>query len=157
MDHRRETDRQAVTVGAIGLEALAVCAELFVAAFNGPPWHDAWRPEQARAYLEDIFRSPGFMGFLLSVADRPVAFCVGRVNRWYRGDEYMVHEFGVHPDAQRRGYGTRLLAAVESAVAAAGCRAIVLLTRRDMPAAAFYAAHGFNASSRIALFCKALA
>lgn len=156
MDHKRETDREAATVGAIGLEALDACAELFVAAFNGPPWHDAWRLEQARAYLEDIFRSPGFMGFLLSVDGVPTAFCVGCVNRWYRGDEYMVHEFGVHPDAQRRGYGTRLLAAVESAVAAAGCRAIVLLTRRDMPAATFYAAHGFSLSPRLALFHKAL-
>lgn len=140
-----------------GLEALDTCAELFVATFNGPPWHDAWRPDQARAYLEDIVRSPGFMGFLLTVADRPVAFCVGRVNRWYQGDEYMVHEFGVRPEAQRRGYGTRLLASVESAAAAAGCRAIVLLTRRDLPTAAFYAAHGFNVSPHIALFYKALA
>lgn len=61
------------------------------------------------------------------------------------------------PDGQRRGYGTRLLTAVEGAVAEAGCQAIVLLTRRDMPAAAFYSARGFHAIRQMALFHKALA
>ena len=125
---------QEETVRPVGLEALDACAALFVAVFNGPPWHDAWRPEQARAYLDDIFRAPGFLGFLLTADGRPMAFCLGCVNRWYRGDEYTLREFGVHPDGQRRGYGTRLLTAVEGAVAKAGCQAIVLLTRRDMPA-----------------------
>jgi ribosomal protein S18 acetylase RimI-like enzyme len=55
----------------------------------------------------------------------------------------------VHPDYQRRGYASRILAALEARAPEAGFDALVLeTTDRQAAAAAFYAKHGFERVAR---------
>lgn len=56
----------------------------------------------------------------------------------------VMHHLVVLPEFQGRGIGTRLIAGLEDAAAAAGCTSLVLVTETGGQGAAYYAAHGWR-------------
>lgn len=59
--------------------------------------------------------------------------------------EFKLHKLYVHPEHQRRGVGTALLRAVESAAAPRGAKRLVLnVNKRNEKAIAAYRQHGFS-------------
>ena len=73
---------------------------------------------------------------------RPIGQCLGHKRRWWRADEYWIEELCVDNDVHGRGIGSRLLAYVQEHLGQEGVRSITLLTKKDIPAAKFYAKHG---------------
>lgn len=129
-------------------EDLDPCADLFLRVFGEEPWNDRWPSvERARSYLADFVATPGFMGFVALESTQFVALCVGHRRRWWQGDEYYVDELCVAPERQGQGIGTRFLSYIEERLLEQGIRHVVLLTRTDVPAAAFYEKQGFRTSS----------
>lgn len=64
-------------------------------------------------------------------------------------DAAELRRMRVHPDHQRRGYGRRLLEALEARARAHGFERIVLDTNEHLRAArALYEAHGYNETRR---------
>jgi GNAT superfamily N-acetyltransferase len=55
----------------------------------------------------------------------------------------VLHHLVVEPAAQGQGVGSQLLARLDSAAAAAGCRRIILVTRSEGQGATFYRATGW--------------
>jgi ribosomal-protein-alanine N-acetyltransferase len=60
-----------------------------------------------------------------------------------------VPEFAVHPDHQRAGHGSRLLAFLRDRLAAEGYAELRLTVRTDDDARSFYAHHGFEPLERL--------
>ena len=78
----------------------------------------------------------------------------GYCERDASGHVFYLKEMCVCADRQRQGIGARLLAALEEQLQKGGVRQIYLLTHRDGPAEAFYAANGFRTSERMALMTR---
>lgn len=132
------------------------CTHLFLDVVSRPPWNDRWPSVLAASeYLNEIMETPRFRGWApCDDEGRMVGYCLGKVTRWWQGDEFYVKELGVDPCLHRRGIGRQLVEHAEAAQAAEGCGAIVLLTMRGAPAEAFYVALGFGQVGRIILMAK---
>lgn len=122
----------------------AAIADLFVDAFNGPPWNDEWTAESARERVSDIMDAPGATGHVAFADGSACGFLLGRIERWYSGDLYYLQEMGVDPERRRAGIGTALLTRLTVALRERDVRRVYLLTMRDSPAASFYRANGFR-------------
>ena len=129
------------------------CARLFTAVFNAPPWNESWTLVAARSRLVEILKTPGAAG-LAWVEEKPVGLVAGYCERDAGGHVFYLKEMCVCPDWQRQGIGGRLLTGLEERLRKGGVRQIYLLTRRDGPAEAFYAANGFRTSGRMALMTR---
>jgi aminoglycoside 6'-N-acetyltransferase I len=100
-------------------------AEVVVAAFDGQ--EHGWRTLDAA--LEEVRESFGdgrLSLVALDAADRVIGW-VGGV-RQYGGHTWELHPLAVHPDAQGRGAGRALVAALEERVLALGGRNLWLTT-----------------------------
>ena len=53
------------------LSHVAEYAELFVSVFNAEPWNDSWTIETAQIRIENMMRTPTFIGKALYVDNAP--------------------------------------------------------------------------------------
>ena len=106
------------------------------------PWNDP-RKDIARK------RKVGADLFLVGVIDaRIVASAMGG----YEGHRGWVNYLAVDPDFQRRGFGSRMMAAIEVALRSRGCPKINLQIRGSNRAAAgFYRALGYSLDDVISM------
>lgn len=89
----------------------------------------------------EALANPGFALVAQDAADRPVGFA----HVLELDARFHLEQLSVHPDAQRRGVGTKLLAAVEAEVAARGASVVTLRTFVGVPwNAPFYRRHGYT-------------
>jgi ribosomal protein S18 acetylase RimI-like enzyme len=106
------------------------------------PWNDP-RKDIARKRKVDADL------FLVGVIDeRIVASAMGG----YEGHRGWVNYLAVDPDLQRRGFGARMMAAIEDALRSRGCPKINLQIRGSNKAAAgFYRALGYSLDDVISM------
>lgn len=128
---------------------LAACAKVFVEVFSAPPWNEDWAASAALTRLTEIARTPGFVGLKATSDGRLVGFAMGYTETLADRTDYYLKEMCVLPAMQGRGGGTALLEELKGRLAAMGVGKIYLLTRRDAPAAGFYAKNGFYVSDRM--------
>ena len=123
-----------------------VC-EVFMQAFNSPPWNDEWTMETACIYLQELLDSKRFVSFTAWESDLLIgfAFCHARYN--WRGDEVTIDLIGISPDYQRKGYGELLVKAIEQYSKENSLTGIVLSTSLNSPAFNFYEKLGFKNST----------
>lgn len=89
-------------------------------------------------------------GLLLVAAQGPDI--VGTVMAGYDGHRGWLYAVAVHPAQQRRGLGSRLVAAAEAALVGLGCMKINLqLLDTNHATAAFYEALGYRIEPRISM------
>lgn len=141
---------------------LPACTGVFVQVFSEPPWQDRWPSlGKAQAYVHGLAEMPRFRGYLAwevnqrTGAERIVAFALGYIHHWWDGDEYELKEFGVLPEMQRQGVGSRLLEHMQADLQDR-CAAMVLLTLRHSQAQRFYQRHGFRVVPEMAFMAKEL-
>lgn len=123
---------------------LDACVQIFVAVYALPPWNESWSMRQARAYLSELIRTPGFMGFVASADDGVRGGLLGHMQHWSGGMEYVIDEIWVDPPMQGSGIGTQLLDQAKREVARSGAHDMVLWTHAEAPATHFYASCGFT-------------
>lgn len=111
---------------------LALIEDLSVAPFTALGM--VFPPDDPASVLRDADE-------VLVEGDPPVAFAaLGRL-----GPDAHLEQVAVHPDASRRGLGTRLLTASLDWARAAGFKRMVLTTFRDIAwNGPWYARHGFQ-------------
>ncbi|CAI9394199.1 GNAT family N-acetyltransferase [Microbacterium sp. T2.11-28] len=119
----------------------------FIDTYNGEPWNDAWVPETAAQYLAEFRAMPRAIALVALLGDRVVGAAYLHARTWQDGSEIYIDEFFVFPQAQRRGVGRALVAAIRDAAAEIGAADLTLLTDRDVPAFDFYRGLGFREGS----------
>lgn len=84
---------------------------LFRASFSAPPWNDDWGDEaKLNDYIDDIARQRNSLPLgLYAEKDgkaKLIGLSFGRLIHFYKGTQYRVDEFCIHPDFQGKGYGS---------------------------------------------------
>lgn len=124
---------------------------LYSEVFNAPPWNDQWTDAAASRRLSDALHTPGALGLLLWDDDGLVAGLIGHQEHWFDGSSFFLQEMFVHPERQRRGYGSQMMDHLKHVLRTQGVGHIFLTTTREGVAPDFYARHGFRASDRMVL------
>ncbi|MGM0640684.1 MAG: GNAT family N-acetyltransferase [Thermotogota bacterium] len=121
-------------------------AKTFIEVFSKEPWNDRWPSiEKAKEYLKGYIDAPNFKGFLvLNNKDHIIAFSFGDIRKWWSGDEYMIHEYGVSPSFQGEGFGVAFMDYIQRELIKKGVRVIILNTGKGTPAEYFYKKEGFE-------------
>lgn len=89
----------------------------------------------------------GFPPLFVAVDDRPVGYAI--VMPGHEKTAYLT-ELAVHPDEQRKGYGSALVETVSGKQQSEGYERLVLTVRVvDGGARAFYRQHGFEVCERL--------
>lgn len=116
----------------------------FIDTYNAEPWNDAWAPETAAQYLAEFRAMPRAIALVALLGERVVGAAYFHARTWQDGSEIYIDEFFVFPQAQRRGVGRALVAAIRAVAAEVGAADLTLLTDRDVPAFDFYRGLGFR-------------
>jgi len=124
---------------------LDACTAIYVAAFTAPPMNYHWVTNpKARRYINDLTRTPGFIGYVYEVDGETAAFCLGVLDNYFDGSVYEIREFAVCPKHQRGGTGSAFLRELEIKLAGYDIPAISLSTSRNLPAFEFYLKNGYE-------------
>ncbi len=124
---------------------MGIIAELFTSVFMNEPWNDDWSDrEQLNGYLTDLTGNPNSLTLGYFDGERLVGLAMGQIKHWYMGTEYLIDEFCIDRDIQRRGVGTQFVNGIREYLAERGIHRIFLLTGREMPAYTFYRKLGFE-------------
>ena len=87
-------------------EYLPEAVPLFLAAFNGPPWHDAWTEETANRRLNQLLDHPEALGLVAFTSRELAAWILGEREQYYDGVVFQIKEFCVSPAWQSQAGGT---------------------------------------------------
>lgn len=120
-------------------------AELFRSAFAGEPWNDDWSDRvRLMKYVREISSSYNKLNYGLIINGRLAAVSLGMLRHWWEGTNYIIEEFCVFPDIQRRSIGTRFMGMIEKDIKKRGAVGIFLQTDRSKPSYDFYKKNGFT-------------
>jgi len=123
------------------------CVNNFIQSFNSPPWNEGWSRERAYEYINDVFDTPKFVGFILSDNGQDVAYALCIEKYWWNKDDrckLYMELFFTKPDCRQKGYGTELLEHIEKYAQDNRLRSVMLFTQKDKPAYDFYVKNGFT-------------
>ena len=133
---------------------LDTCIKILMDTFNAEPWNNEWTPESARRYLLEFTEFKRFVGYVAEEYGVVVGAAFCRCKVWYAGDELFVEELFIHPKFQSRGFGSRLISALEKYASDNNIGAVTLLTDRYVPAPKFYKAHGYEVADHTIFMYK---
>ena len=124
--------------------------------FSRPPWNDTWTDDQLHLYVRELMADKNSLSFGLYENQTLIGIALGKIKHWYEGTEYWIEEFGILPEQQRKGVGSRFLKKLEKILTEKGISAFVLVTKRSVPAYFFYQKNGFEEQNDCVLFSKTL-
>ena len=133
---------------------IAACADILCAVYNNELWQCRWEKDTAVAYLEDFFRMSKFVGYVVEDEGELIGGLFAHEKVWWNNSEVFIEEMFIRPDAQRKGYGSLLMAQVEAYVQAKGLAGITLSTNRYAPAPVFYRKNGFVDCGHVLFMAK---
>ncbi len=119
------------------------CSQLIMRAYNGRPWNYQWTSERASLYLNELFDSSRFAGFVIYEGDELVAAMFSHAKTWWINDLLMIDELFVSAEKQGKGYGQALMNAAREFSRKNNIGSITLLTHKFMPAVSFYEKNKF--------------
>ena len=128
---------------------------IFKEVFTKEPWNDDWSDDvQLNEYLLDIMgmRNSLIYGFYLN--KKLIGISIGYIKHWCSGTEYMIDEFCINTDEQRKGYGTIFVKQIEDLLRQKNIHVIYLITQKNVPAYSFYKKLGFIEQSETISFYK---
>ncbi len=134
-----------MVVKRVGMAEREAMMAVIEDAFAGAPWYDNWQDRgQVSRYISDLVGQPNSLALGLFIDDQLMAVALGRVIHWYAWTQYRIDDLGVRTVMQGKGFGSRLLKAVEQYAAGHGIDCIVLRTNRQAAAYRFYLRNGYQ-------------
>lgn len=122
---------------------LPLLAESYMRTFNGAPWFDRWDRRTALLRLRDLYRTPGFYGFLLWQDGMPMGAVLGRTERYFDGSCFQIVEFWIETRVQRQGYGKQLMDKLKEDMRLFEVKKLYLITMHSAQTENFYQKNGF--------------
>ena len=124
-------------------EDIENCANLITQAYNGSPWNYQWTVPKASLYLNELFNSSRFVGFVIYEGEELVAAMFSHVKTWWINDLLMIDELFVSPLKQGKGYGQAMMNSAIEYSKGNNLGSITLITHKYMPAVSFYEKNKF--------------
>lgn len=135
---------QSQVIEPITAQNMEACVEVYMKAYNCPPWNYQWTYDKAKQYLLEYKNCPQFAGFALYDAGELMGGVFAHTKTWWTNSQLMIDEFFVSQERQRRGYGKTLLAFCDQYCRENQIESIVLMTNKYMPACNFYEKTGYT-------------
>ena len=135
---------------------LPALAELYVEAFNAPPWNDQWTVESAAKRLSQMMNCEGFYGLVSVEDDRICGMILGNHEIFYDCTHFNIKEFCVDIKLRGAGVGTKLLDEFLSRLKERGIDEAILFTSRTDGTEGFYHKRGFRSFNSMVMMGKAL-
>ena len=131
-------------------------AELFCRTFSAEPWNEEWEYELAEKRVGELMSAPQSVGYVSISDGRVEAFLCGRKLTYLNGTEYVIDEFCVSPDMQRKGIGTAVIEYARRELSEEGVIAMALMTTRGYPSEKFYIKNGFEGNDDMVFMYRKL-
>ncbi len=132
------------------------CTSVFIKSYNQPPWNYHWTFDKAKQYLKEYMSSSEFIGFVLYDGDEAVGAILGHKKTWWTGPQFMIDEFFISPEKQRKGYGKKLLDFCDQYANENNIELLILMTNKYMPAYQFYTKSGYINTEQYVFMFKQL-
>jgi len=132
-------------------------SEMYVEAFNAPPWNDEWTLESAYERLLQMMKCEGFYG--LVAIDNNHSICgmiMGNHEIYFTGIHFHIKEFCVRTKLRRAGIGSALLKEFENHLAQKGIESIYLFTSKTDETEAYYQKMDYNSNQGMIMMGKNL-
>ncbi len=126
-------------------------AEIYAKAFAGAPWNDPWRVEDAAIHIGEIMESRQSYGLEYVVDGVVAGFILGASMLFHYGRTFEINDLAVHPDFQRQGIASKLLAQCLEDVKQQGIVGVHLITAAEGVLPSFYETFGFKREQRVML------
>jgi aminoglycoside 6'-N-acetyltransferase I len=114
------------------------CIDIFIQAYNAPPWNFNWTAEIAKQYLLEYTGTPYFVGFILYDDGAAVGAVLAHKKTWWTNNQLFIDEFFISPAKQRMGYGKKLMDHCNQYAKEKKLEILVLMTNKYMPSFKFY-------------------
>ena len=130
------------------------CAEIMCSVYNNELWQCRWTIKTAEEYLNDFFDMKKFIGFVLFENEQITGGIFAHEKVWWNNSEVFIEEMFIHPDFQRKGYGSLLLDEIEKYVKENKLAGVTLSTNKYAPAPLFYRKNGFTDCEHVIFMAK---
>lgn len=131
-------------------EDIYKCAALFFDVYSKPPWNEKWESEQQiKTYLNELMQNFLFEGYIVQDKETILAVCMGHKKTWIKGIEFVIDEFFVDTQQQKKKIGSYLMDYVKKEAKRKQFYCIELSTMRGFSAQSFYEKHGFQIQNDI--------
>lgn len=130
--------------------------EMYIEAFNGAPWFDAWTKESATKRLLHQLSSPNCFALAMYSKEQPCGLVVGEIEPYFDGDVLNIKEFCVTTTMHGQGIGSLFYQEIEKQARQLGVQRILLYTLKGSKAMAFYNKQGLSESQNMIIMDKKL-
>ncbi len=125
-------------------EDIGGCVELFYDVYKNIPFRFEWLEKQnVSRYISDTQGAPNFLGFTLYADGKPVGYCLGKTNDYFKNSTYEIDELFIKKTMQGEGLGTFFVAFIEMVLAKKDIKVMKLNTNKTASASEFYGKIGF--------------
>ncbi len=125
-------------------EDIGNCVDLFYDVYKNIPFRFEWLEKgNVTRYITDTQNTPNFLGFTLYADDKPVGFCLGKVNDYFKNATYEIDELFIKKTLQGEGLGTFFMAYIEMTLAKKEIKVMKLNTNKTASSSEFYQKIGF--------------
>lgn len=135
---------------------LDMIADLYVKAFNGPPWHDKWTNESAIKRLGQMLGCEDSYGLVAYEAHKPVGMVLGNMEYFYDCTHFHLKELCVDPSIQGKGIGAKLMKTFMERLKEKGVDEVLLWTLRCNEMLSFYNKQGFKVEEDLVVMMHAI-
>lgn len=135
-------------------------ARVFVAAFAGEPWYEAWQFETAKERIFEVLSSPKSLCFVYQENDVIMGCTLSVLISWHTGFQLEGKELFVDPQHQKRGIAEKLMRHVETVASDLGVTEAFFWTMREQGSSRllnFYRKLGFDIAEERAVMVKSVA
>ena len=133
-----------MTIEKFNIKMLDECVDLYMKTYSAEPWNESWESRDIVVeYIRKWVSSNLFIGFAGKMDGKIIAACLGYEKPYGKGAEYYINDYIVDPDLQRQGFCAAMMEGIRKELSSIGIPAMMLSTRRGIPAHAFYEKLGF--------------
>ena len=119
-------------------------ASLYVDVFSLEPLNEKNDFKEIVLYIERMLSLNSNQSFLYTENEQLIGVALGFVKPWYKGEEYILDTFLIHPNYQKNGRGQIFLSEIKINLNKQGIEDIALDTDKNTPAEKFYLRNGFK-------------
>lgn len=128
--------------------------DLYIEAFNAPPWHDKWTSDTVFNRLSQMMNCEGAYGLVAYKDEKVVGMILGNHEYYYNGMQFQIKEFCVDHKLKGEGIGSKLFDEFLGRLKERGIGEVMLLTSRTEKTEGFYNKRGFESSNDMTLMGK---
>ena len=141
----------AYKIQSINIENLERCGEIYAEAFNGEPWNDPWKVEDAIIHVKELLESKQSYGLECVEEGKVVGFILGTSMLFHYGRTFEINDLAVDPAYQRRGVAKLLMESCLADIKAQGMVGVHLITAGEGVLPEFYERYGFKKEKEVIL------